>query len=707
MLRFGCVLRKLQVRSASGSSASACTKEVAHNLPAPQLEETFQLIGKLSTRELCKPGSTELVKLGRLIDGVQGGNDMRKVRNKILRTFSLSYNAVYSRLKGSVVDPELFEMSMYRKLGPKQYMSFIKALRSTIKRKDMSVEAKKERLYRIISFQHELYPEASKKNGFMIVDDVHQWFWEKLSKAESFGHYYFLIKNDVHLSSSPYLWNFTKRLMQGSEMELQLATFQIFLHDQSHQATFHNKFTKLYSFGSMILLVNKILCGKDLRFIKVYLAALLHKMELLKTSQGRTASNRLHFVHFSNTLLYYLSQTANIEMFLETFEIQLKHMRRVGLLDDPKETFRLLQRPLNFVLKLLRQRGLQEEVFRFISIINRVCVSRNRDFNDRVAVELLSSLRSFNDPKLTCQYIISAFKDKQTAELLNELGLWGAAFHQSPQRLPEAALRAEAHAHDDLVPDSLQIGETPTIAVLTECYRVILFTNAKTMGSEEYEQFLLDLYKNYKKALQQNRFRGAKHDTGILSIFLHNIRLELKNSKLAYEILKDFYAQRFASNVRITSKVCPFSLVAYKNYEITQAEVSDLLSIMQSNGISLHLRFCVAMVLRFLKLNNLVEARSWYDKILHASFDVRHTLLIKAIRDNGWDYPKNFDMSLLDEIDNPSTTTSDDALFLEGSNNFGGSEIYSENTEEPLLEVIDLVEELAKQLPSKPIPNSL
>lgn len=697
MLKFRCVLGINQLRNA----CSIGPKKMAGQLPAPQLEETFQLIGSTTVREICKPGSTQASQLGQLIDELESGHDLRKVRNKLIRKFSLSYEAVNSRLKNAVTDPMLFEMSMYRKLGPKQYLSFTKALKTTIENRDISIEDKKVRLYRIISLQHDLYPEAAKKDGFIISDDVHKWFWDNLPRAESFDHFYFLIKSDIHLSSCPHVRKFTKRLMQGSEMELQLATFQLFLHDEAHRVTFHNKFSKLYSFGSMIILVNKILNGKDFRFIKIYLAALLHKMELLKSPQSQSRSNRALFIHFSNTLLYYLAQTGNTQMFLEAFAIQLKHMQRVGLLDDSNVASRLLQRSLNFVLKLLRQKGLQEEVFRFIGIIQKVCIDKDRNFNERVIVELMSSLRSFNDPKLTCQYVLSAFKNEKTGQLLNELGIWGAVFHQSPQVLPEKVLSAETKAQEELLPKSLQIDEIPSHAVLTEFYRVILFTNARIMGLEEYQNFLLDLYKNYTKALRLKKFKGVKHDTGILSVFLHNIRLELSNPKLAYEVLTDFYSHSFASNVRITSKICPFSLVTYKNNHISQMELSNLLYLMQSNGVALRLRFCIAMILRFLELNNLVEARSWYDKILQARFDIKHKLLIKAIRDNGWEYPRNFDMSLLDEIDNPSTEVNDDTLFLEGSSEFEDSGSYACDSEKPLLEVIDLVENLANKSMSR------
>lgn len=484
--------------------------------------------------------------------------------------------------------------------------------------------------------------------------------------------------------------------MQGSEMEFQLATFQIFLHEKSHQSTFHAKFSKLYSFDAMNVLVNKILSSKDFRFIETYLAALLVKMEQ-PTMYGNLLSTKKKqslFVQFSDTLLYYLSQTGNIEMFLQTFSIVLNYMQKVGMVNDSRSASHLLHRPLHFVLKLLRLKGLQEEVFRFITIIQQVQGKKNTEFNKHIITELISSLRSFNDPKLTCQYILSAFQKFRTGELLNELGIWGSVFHQSPRKLSSATLTEEIKSQEKFLPQSMRINDVAGIPVLTELYRVLLSTSARTMGREHFQNFLLELYSNYTVALKQNKFKNWRHDTGILSVFLHNIRLELGNLKLSYEILKDFYSHDFASKVRTTSHACPFSLVVYKNYEISQLEVSHLLSLMHTNKVPLRFRFCTAMVLRYLKLGNPKEAYTWYKKITYAGFDVRHSVLIKAIVDNGWEYPKNFDESLLDKIDNTTTELNDDFLFLEGDGEFDDSGSHKTRDERSLSELIDLVKTL-------------
>ncbi|QLQ80717.1 hypothetical protein HG537_0E00700 [Torulaspora globosa] len=660
------------------------------------IDEMYQLVNRMTVRDLVGEKSGQLLKLSGMIDLISSGREMRRVRNKLQRKFGLSYNTVFSNLLKVVADPSLFRMSMFRRPGWKQYYSFINALRSTISDDGLSNEQKKQKLYRIISFQHDLFPKGGKKGNYLVPTDVHQWFWENLPKDESFNHLYFLIKNDVHLSSCPYVWNFSKRLMQGSELEMQLATFEIFLHDKAHQATFQEKFGKLHCFYAMNKLVNKVLSGNDFRFVKLYLSSLLQKMESLKERGGGqdTKSEKKLFSRFNNTFLFYLSKTGNVEMFLQAFEINLQYMRKAHLLKDARFMQEYLYPSLHFILKLLREKGLQEQVFHFIRVIQQVVRIRDPKFNIRIIGELVTSLKSFNDPKLSCQYILSAFNIKETAALLNDLGLWGAIFHGNSVKLSQEMLKAETKVQEKIFPRSLRTQGIPSIPILTELYKVLLSTCARTMARERYQDLVLELYSAYKKALQEHKFRTTKHDTGILSIFLYHIRLELNNSKLAFEILKDFYSQKFASSIRCTTKSCPFSYVVYKNYDLSQSDVSHLLHLMQLNRAPLQFRFCTAMVLRYLKLGNVTEAYSWYKKILHAGFQVDHYVLIKAITENGWEYPKNFDMSLLNRIDQRTLYPNEDALFLGDTNELDDPDAASASDEDSLSKAIKLVEEL-------------
>lgn len=700
MLRCRWVLGNVSLRRANSTSAATATSRAVsiEKTAEPQLRNIYEFIEKTSIGNICRPSSPAVVKLAGLLESIEGGHDMRKVRNKLTRRFGTGYSALYPCLRNVGSDPLKLEMSMYRKVGLRQQSAFIKNLSYNIIREDLTTDQKKQKLYDIIKFQHDLFPEAHKKGVIMLPNHIHKWFWEVVPKNESFNHFYFMIKNDVYLSSSEYIWKFATRLMQGSEMEVQLATFQIFLHQDSHQAMFYSKFSKLYSFSAMILILKKVLNLKDFRFVKIFLSALLHKMEAHEMQRNGLSAEakQLLFVKFNNTLLYYLSQTGNVDMFLQAFAIELQYMQKNGLLKDPKRASKFLHKPLHFVLKLLRTKGHHEEFFKLISIIQQPTVTKNYEFNNRVLSELISSLRSFNDPKLTCQYIMSGFKRYPTGELLNNLGIWGAVFHESPRILTKIVLQEEIQALAVLLPKSMKVYGMPSLAVLTELYRVVLSTNASIMSNEQYQVLILELYSNYTNALkaEQSKFRSWKHDTGILNVFLHHIRFVLGNFQLAYEILKDFHTQKFDIDIRNTSPICPFSLVVYKNNEISQEEVTHLLTLMHEHKIPLQFRLCTAMVLRYLKLNNPDEAYAWYEKILHAGFNVKHSLLIKAIRANAWEYPKNFDMSLLAKIDDTSSVDSnEDILFLEGNDEFTNldSEQEGSNNEKSLSEIIDLV----------------
>lgn len=661
--------------------------------PASNVDKIWHALRNVTSRDLVRERSADLRQLGGLIDLIDNGRDMRKVRNNLHRHFGTSYMTAYCSLRNVVADPTLFEMSMFRRIGKKQYGSFVSAMRSTIADENLSKEQKRQKLYRFISFQHDIFAKRDGTSGFLIPPDINKWFWENIPREESFNHFYFLIKNDVLLSSCQNVWNFAQRLMQGSELEAQLATFEIFFHDKAHQAKFQKKFERLYCFHSMNKLVGKVLSDKDYRFIKVYLSSLLQKMESLKADRDGLDSRTVQrlFVQFHNTLLLYLAQTGNAEMFLETFEIKLNYMRQAGFLKDTKFTQEYLHRSLHFVLKMLRQKGLQDHVFQYIRVIRRVIRKRDPEFNKRIVGELVTTLRSFNDPKLTCQYVLSAFDTKRTAKLLNNLGLWAPIFHQNSGKLSDEVLNAELNAQEKMFSHLLRIKDTPSVPIMTELYRVLLSTSARTMGREEYQNFILELYAAYKNVLKERSFSYRRHDMGILAVFLHHIRLELNDSKLAFEILKDFFSQSYTSSIRCTSKACPFSLVVYKNDSISPSELSHLLHLMQLNRVPLQFRFCTAMVLRYLNLGDVEEAHSWYRKILHAGFEVSHSILIKAIAKNGWEYPKNFNTSLLLKLDQRMPYSNEDALFLGQGDD---PEALSASGESSLLKAISLVDGL-------------
>ncbi|CAR25717.1 hypothetical protein ZYGR_0A02840 [Zygosaccharomyces rouxii] len=623
-------------------------------------ESSFQrAIGFLETvdiRDIVRPNSLQATQLLKVINSVQDGHEMRKLRNRMKKQFGQNYHLIYPRLRQLSDDSLRLQMSLFRNSGRRQYDSFLKCLINILNRKDLIDTDKRQRLYDIITFQHEMYPGKNANSAMILPNEVHKWFWEHVPRQESFNHYYFLIKNDVYLSWPRYSWKFVKRMMQGSELELQLASFQLFLYQGNHQSIFHEKFHKLYSFHAMLLILHRVFKANDLRFAKVYVAVLLRSMETREPSE-------LSFFRFNNFLLYYLSQTGDIELFFQAFSVELQFIKNVS---KNGASLKILHRPLLFVLKLLRRQGYHEEFFTILSILQKVSLGQSQTFKQHAFTELITLLRSFNDCKLTSQYVMSGFDRESTGLLLNELGLWNAAFHGNAAVLDSLELQSEIDSLESLLPSSMSLKGQPSMAVMTELYRLVLSTNAKVLNVDQYRDLLMTLYSNYTRVLQERKFIHPRHDTGILNVFLYHARYELRDCKLSLALLQNFYASGLARNIRVTSNKCPFSIVVYQNNEITQAEINQLLILMHDAKIPVHFQFCTSMVLRYLQLNNQEEAHAWYQRILHAGFKVEHRLLIKAIRDNNWQYPAGFDKVLVEKLDDDDGgMVQDDAFFLE------------------------------------------
>ncbi|KOH01173.1 Atp22p [Saccharomyces eubayanus] len=554
--------------------------------------------------------------------------------------------------------------------GVTEYASFFESLRHALRSKDLSNPEKRKLLYDVILNQHELYPKVARNNGFYIPEDVHKWFWYNIPKSESFNHYFFLLKNDVLLSSSRYCTNFTNRLMKGSEMERQLATFQVFLHDENNIMPIMEKVVKLHTFDSLIVLVNGLTKGKDFKFIKSYIQALLQKLEQDSYSdKGGTKKKSLRYVRFNNALLYYLLKSGNVELFIKTFQDELKFITDSGLLNHIDGNEHILNFPIHHYLNLLRISKRQEELFNVISCLQSSSLMKYKLFKKFLMGELIASFQAFRDPKLVCKYLLSSYSSKPSAEILNELGVWGWVYHSKSTTLTTSELTKELQHNSNLLPKTMRIGSPVSIPVLTELYISLLSFNSVSLERDQFKDCLLDLYYKYKSFLSKEagKYRYWRNDTGILNVFLNYIRFHAREPRLAYDVLLDFYSEPFAKKVSLTTKICPFSIVAYKNHDIAQAELSELLRVMHKNRVPLTFKFCSAMVMHYTKLRDEKGARSWYNKILYGGFEIKHMALVRIIKDQGWPFPKNFDETLLAQlIDNSSIgEPADNDLFTE------------------------------------------
>ncbi|CAI4058970.1 Atp22p SKDI_04G5600 [Saccharomyces kudriavzevii IFO 1802] len=573
------------------------------------------------------------------------------------------------------VQKHLYELRQLRTVfsetfGITEYASFFESLRDALRLKDPSKTEKKKLLYDIISQQHELHPEVAKNIGFCIPNEVHKWFWYNISKSESFNHYFFLLKNDVLLSTSMYCMNFTNRLMKGTEMERQLVTLQVFLHDEKNIKLIMEKVVKLHTFDSLVALVNGLVKAKNFKFFKSYIQALLLKLEQdCYSGEDATKQKSLRYVRFNNTLLYYLLKSGNVELFMKTFQEELKFITSSGLLNHIDGNEHILNFPIHHYLNLLRVSNRQEELFNVISCLQSSTLMRYKLFKEFLVGELVASFQAFRDPKLVCKYLLSSYSSKPSADILNALGIWGWVYHSKSTILTASELIKELKIHSGILPKTMRIGSPVTVPILTELYRSLLSSNFVSLERDQFKDCLLDLYYKYKTFLSKeaNKYRYWRNDTGILNVFLNYIRFHAHEPRLAYDILLDFYSQPFAKNVRLTTVICPFSIVAYKNHELGQAELSELLQLMHKNGVPLTFKFCSAMVMHYIKIRDEKEARSWYNKILYGGFGIRHMALIQIIKDQGWPFPKNFDETLLAQLieDNSIEEPTDDTIFTD------------------------------------------
>lgn len=634
------------------------------------IEGIYQVIDRYDFRQVKANGKHELCGFIDLHLKDLNTNLLKRFKNKLIRKYQHNYVYLVSELRPLCQDPWLFDVIFYRHSGTKQYSAFVKACGSIIDDTTLDVAAKKLKFYKLIELQHALYPNIAKASGILLPDTVHRWFWYNLPKNESFHHFYSLIKSDVILST-PHGSKLMNRLLQGSEMEQQLATFQIFLHEEANHPMFYNKFTKLYNFYMIKQATNFLISHKNFKFIKLYLSALLSRLETheLTNSTILESKRKILSIKFTNTLLHYLSKSDDPSMFLETFSTLIDLLKTTSK-DAPLE---LLHTPFVLSIRYLRIKGHHEKVFKMISMADSIPFKKNFKFTQLLLGELVSTLRSFNDPKITCSYIISAYKNKSTVPMLNNLGLWSLIYHNTLDRLTEQQLIEDLSrrtAWKAEIPLGLRKKTLPDNAVLTELYRIVLDRFSKDLSSAEFHHLVLGLYNKYKHTMlaNQGKFHSWRLDCGVISVFLYYVRYQLKDNRLAFKILQDFYSSSLKIKNTTNSGISPFAIVMYHNYELSQTEISSLLMLMHNAGVPLDFKTIVSMIFRLLKLNNVKDAHAWYKRLLSARFELKHFDLIQVVKKYNWELPSSFDKSLLDVKENSDRDGNSSGMLFDESN---------------------------------------
>ncbi|KAL3235098.1 Mitochondrial translation factor ATP22 [Nakaseomyces bracarensis] len=487
-------------------------------------------------------------------------------------------------------------------------------------------------------------------------NSIHQWFWHNVPVEKSYAHYQFLIEHNVALSDSIHCKKMFRRLLQGSEVEFQLATFQVFLNQEEHVPLFKEKFHALHDFDTMLHIFNSVVKAKNFQNVKYYLSSLTEKMTTLAPKEMNRTSLRdveLVYVKFNNSLLYYLLISGNTEVFIKTFKSVQNYIKNSSLVDvfeKSPEVSTAIMKSIHLYLLLLKENNMPDLTLELLRTLQNVKGSRSKVFRRFLASTITSTLRSFNDPRLTANFVLSTHQTSKTAKTLNELGLWNYIFHDRPGILDHHELGQELiNIAGKKTSDSLRPVGVMNKAILTEVYRSFLSTSANTMTQQEFEKCIRSLYEHYVSYCQNNEklLAATKHDTGIISTILYHTRYSLQNSQLAYNILTHFYSQDFIKYIKKNVKKCPFSIIIYNNNFLPSDKLEKLFELMDKNGYPLTFHICYSMVKRMINTRNDVEAYNWYQRIIEGGFRFENRGLMDLVIQMKWEFPANFDKRLL------------------------------------------------------------
>ncbi|CEP60687.1 Atp22p LALA0_S01e16666g [Lachancea lanzarotensis] len=577
---------------------------------------------------------------------------LKTLKNKLERHLQRDYKKFVAEMRlANVLQSDIVQMIFFQSAGPRQYKAFVASIHAVLD-SEASVEQKKSQLYTLVELQGSLYPQLARENGILAPGCFHEWFWAHLDRSETFKHFHFLIENNVLLGSRP-AHRFLVRLLKGSQIEQQLASFQIFLNSPLHHSEYQKRLTTLYTFAQINMITDAVLSKKDLRHTKVYFTALLDRLESWELNNpGLTQEKRVaFFVKFTNTLSKYLKESGNFDMFQSTFKLIL------GLIQSQNLDIRLLHKPFLLAISWLRKLNKPSQALKLISLAQELSLQSSFKFKQSLIGELVSTLRSFNDPKMTLSYVATVYRNPGTIKLLNELGLWGLLHHGSIHQLQPSQLEADAKSlmvQKSEVSHFLTKNLIPNAVVMTELYRVTLHFMQNTTSSMEFKQLIITLYQHYKRTFEQTPQYFIYPDCGILNVLIYHLRFSLKEDRLAYQILEDFF--KTEPHISCT-RGSPFGLAMYQNNTITKTELSSLFVLMDRNHLKLDFKTICAMVFYHLRAGQVDDAHSWYIKLTSTGFPISHKLLIKRAVEYGWELPENTDTSFLEEANENTIDT--------------------------------------------------
>lgn len=597
----------------------------------------------------------------------------RKIKNILMARPENEFKEVKTSLTKSSQYPDIISMLLHTHLNNpgEQYNEFVRTIRGIIsggQSNNNSIQHTMKQLYIAIYCQRQVFPTLKEGSAIVLPDDVHKWFYENIDKADSFQHYYFLIQNDISLASSLYIRKFTTRLLQGSETERQLATFEYFLKRPEIYKTrdqLTQKFVSLHSFHDLYTFTNIALNNKEHSknnphlanddFIKFYLQSVLQKIVYYKAHTDRQGKNNdkalaIQFTKLVIQLLMIVSKEGNVKQFTSVLSTLMAFMKSNPNIDEGTYQ-KMMHKPIVCMFSLLRRNKNPDAVFSLANQIGSMDGIKNSYILKTLVInEIMRSLRYFNDPKIACQFLVSSIALPDLDLLLNDLGVWGSVFHSSGGLPIEQTIVKDGTSQmTPMVPSTLRAKPEKLSIVLSEVYKTLLSTNAIMMKPDEYKRFLMRLYTNYITVMEERSATQYmwKHNTLVLKCFISHAINTIGDKNLVLDILLNFYSKPFSKKVRNHGRDDPFAMVLYNDQTLTKEQVSTVLKCMDERNVPFTFKLCSSMVFRYLGWGEVKTAHEWYRKILESKFPLAHSPLIRAAHDNLWELPENIDTNLL------------------------------------------------------------
>lgn len=608
-------------------------------------EEIYKIVDSVNnTKQWATLGNNAKVR-NFILDNFSKSSDsnaraLLQLKRKMVRCFNQRYSIALKYIcEGLPTESDRLKFSSEFLLyvGPKKYQYFVGALSSIINDEQMSRNEKLRELYKYIEIHGKLNPNVTKTSGILLPNDIHKWFYNNVSKEQRIQHYIFLVDNSVKLSGH-YAELMHNILLHGSQTEFYVVSFQHFLDIPGKADDFERKFHLIHSFKSMKRIIDLLIKKKKFKYMKQYLGSLTLKLEELesRSSKLKNGGRSNYFIEFLQTLQSFARASNNIEMFMEI-------MKSVADVISTKTPARIVRKSFAEVLTYFQGTGNTESAFKIMSLLNFYPITKsNSTFTNELLGRIIFSLRQYKDPKLSASYLLRTYNLVKTRALLNDLGLWCLIFEGKFGHLENKVVTSETFREKAIsinIPTDLHMTSTPDWVALNELYIVTFDYHRGNLSKEEYRELILNCYQSYTTTLKNSLPIELKQklDTSVLKSFLHTIKYDLLDDKLAYNILMHFFSLEVKP--RLTRDNTPFGLVLYQNRSISQQEFNNVLELMQKLNEPMDHKIIITLVQRFLQSGNIESAHQWYQRLLASGYSLRHYSLIQAAIKNSWEVP--------------------------------------------------------------------